>query len=340
MAKAVKLADIAEKLGVSIVTVSKAIRGKEGVGDELRAKILKAADELGYSAKVPANDSSESYLIGILTASRYLKRGSSFYWSLYERLLTHLSSNGDFGLLEVVSQADEENLSIPRIVQENRADGLIVMGMLNEEYMQMLSRLRIPFTMLDTYNVRQPYDTVISDGYYGMCAMTDYLIQMGHRKIMFVGTVGETSSITDRYFGYCRAMTEAGLVVTKDMVIPDRDVEGKINVVLPENIAELTTALVCNCDYTAYDIFQKLTAMKIKVPENISIVGFDNYILSEMSSVKITTYGVNQDGMASASAKQIRKRIKSPYSRHEIRTVSGEMLIRDSVKERYPELEF
>ena len=334
MAKTVRLADIAEKVGVSVVTVSKAIRGKDGVSEELRTQILSLAEEMGYEAKSSAENETEhdSYIIGILTSYRYLERGSSFYWSLYERLLTQLSVNGDFGFLEVISAEDEEKISVPRIVQERHADGLIVMGKLEDDYIKMLNTLHVPFTMLDSYQVRYPYDTVISDGYYGMCAMTDYLIEMGHKKIFFIGTIGETSSITDRYFGYCRAMTEAGIPVTNDMLLPDRNAEGKIEISLPEDIAERATALVCNCDFTAYAVFQKLTAMGIRVPEDISLVGFDNYILSEMSSVKITTYAVNQDGMAEVSAQQIRERIKNPDSKQRIQTIGGEIMLRESVK--------
>ena len=81
MAKAVRMADIAEKLNVSVVTVSKALSGKDGVGSELREAIIKTADEMGYSTN-KKNDSSnsDSLLIGILNAHRYLEKGSSFYW--------------------------------------------------------------------------------------------------------------------------------------------------------------------------------------------------------------------------------------------------------------------
>ena len=72
--------------------------------------------------------------------------------------------------------------------------------------------------------------------------------------------------------------------------------------------------------------------MGIRVPEDISLVGFDNYILSEMSSVKITTYAVNQDGMAEVSAQQIRERIKNPDSKQRIQTIGGEIMLRESVK--------
>lgn len=332
MAKAVRMADIAEKLGVSVVTVSKALGGREGVGSELRSSIIKLANEMGYMGKITNAAHSKSHIIGILNSYRYLEKGSSFYWSLYERLLTHLSETGDFGILEVVSEADAQNLSIPRIIQEKRVDGIIAMGPFPDDYVNMLSSLNVPMVILDSYHAQFNYDSVISDGYYGMYAMTDYLIRMGHKKIMYVGTVGETSSITDRYYGYCRAMRDAGIIVTEDMTIPDRDELGKILVTLPDNITERATALVCNCDFTAYEAFNKLMARGIRVPDDISLVGFDNYILSEMSAVKITTYEVDQNKMASASVSQIRNRIQNPMHPTGLRIISGKILLRESVK--------
>lgn len=332
MAKAVRMADIAEKLGVSIVTVSKALAGKDGVGDELRTSILKLADEMGYCGKSGSAPAEKSYQIGILNSYFYLEKGSSFYWSLYERLLKYLSAAGDIGILEVVSEEDTQKLNCPRLVQEKRVDGIIVMGPFPEEYYRMLGSLGVPMVILDSYNAQLGFDSVISDGYYGMYTMTDYLISMGHRKIMYVGTVGETSSITDRFYGYCRAMREAGIIVTDDMVIPDRNDIGKISVEIPGDICGRATALACNCDFTAYEVFNKISAMGIKVPEDISIVGFDNYILSEMAAVKITTYDVDKDGMAEASVKQLRSRIKNSDSDRDVRIIGGRIVRRDSVK--------
>lgn len=329
MAKNVRMADIAERLGVSIVTVSKALRGKDGVSEELRAEVIRTAEALGYVMK---GAEPTGFSIGILTSSRYLARGTSFYWSLYERLLTHLTAGKDFGMLEVISTEDEAGVVIPRVVLENRVQGIIVMGRLSTEYLKMIAGLGVPFTLLDTYEVGMPYDTVISAGYMGMCDMTSYLLNRGHRKLKFVGTVGATSSITDRYFGFCRALTDVGITVTPDMVISDRDPNGMSHIELPGDLRSTTTGLVCNCDFTAYAVFTKLSAMGIRVPEDISIVGFDNYILSEMSTVGITTYAIDQDKMAAASAAQIRRRILHPENPPESITVNGEILERESVR--------
>ena len=104
MAKSVRMADIAEKLGVSVVTVSKAINGKEGVGSALRIEILKTAEEMGYSINSSRSGNNSSIVVGIINSYLYLEKGSSFYWSLYEKLLRQLTDSDNLCILEVVSQ--------------------------------------------------------------------------------------------------------------------------------------------------------------------------------------------------------------------------------------------
>lgn len=330
MTKRIRMADIAERLGVSIVTVSKALRGKEGVSSELRQEVLRIADELGYTRKENELEPPACLTVGILTSARYLSKGSSFYWSLYERLLTHLTAARDFGILEVVTPAEEDGCSVPRLVLENRVQGLIVMGRLSAGYLRMLTTLGVPFTLLDTYEIGMPFDTVLSDSYNGMCEMTHRLLSLGHTRLKFVGTIGATSSITDRYYGFCRAMTDAGLSVTPDMVIPDRDETGASCMELPADLLRTTTGLVCNCDYSACILLNKLHTMGIRVPQDLSVVSFDNYMMSEMYAIGITTYAVDLDGMAEASCKQIRRRIRFPDAKRQIVTVSGEVILRES----------
>ena len=201
MPKTVRMADIAEKLGVSVVTVSKALNGKEGVGSALRSKIIDTAEQMGYTVS-RLDEKTDSLVIGIINSYLYLQRGSSFYWSLYERLLGHLSETNNMGVLEVISQKDQDQLNPPKIVQNKKVDGLIIMGPFAEDYINMLRSIDMPMVMLDAYSAKYSLDTVISDGYYGMYLMTDHLLTKGHRNIAFIGTVGETSSITDRFYGY------------------------------------------------------------------------------------------------------------------------------------------
>ena len=310
MAKAVRMSDIAERLHVSIVTVSKALAGKDGVSEELRQEILQLAEEMGYqSKKFKPAATGKTYTLGIVTSYRYIEKGQSFYWNLYERILFYLAQTGHIGILEVVTDSAEQERQIPRLVQEERVDGVIVMGNFSKSYREMLAETGIPLVVLDAFDARYHRDSVISDGYYGMYTMVDYLLQMGHRNIMFVGSVNATSSITDRYYGYCRAMREAGVSVTEDYVLPDRDAEGKVTISL-EHLKKMPSAFACNCDITAYTLLNALKEQGVRVPEDVSVVGFDDYILAGLAVPPLTTYAVDVDHMAKVSAQQLIRRIQ------------------------------
>ncbi len=185
--------------------------------------------------------------------------------------------------------------------------------------------------MLDAFDARYHRDSVISDGYYGMYTMVDYLLQMGHRDIVFVGSVNATSSITDRYYGYCRAMREASVTVTEDRILPDRDAEGKVTVSL-ERLSKLPTAFACNCDVTAYVLLNALKENGIRVPEDVSVVGFDDYILADLAVPSLTTYAIDVDHMAKVSAQQLIRRIQKPEAEVRRIVVSGKLVIRESVQ--------
>ena len=117
MVKAVKLADIAERLGVSIVTVSKALSGQKGVSEELREKIKTLADEMGYTPiHSPQGSKTKSYTIGVITFEHYFAKFASFYWKMYQELATRAVRKNCFTMLEVISDYDEENLTEPKLI--------------------------------------------------------------------------------------------------------------------------------------------------------------------------------------------------------------------------------
>lgn len=333
MEKRVRMVDIAEKMGVSTFTVSKALSGKEGVSEEMREEVRRVAEEMGYQVKNRAKSESVSkgMKFGILTRSKYIEQGQSFYWSLYERMLYHLNAGGHIGILEFISEEIETKLLLPKFIQTEIINGLILMGKFSKNYRNMLTEAKIPFVCLDMFDAECRQDTVISDGYYGMYFVTRYLLQMGHRDIVFLGRVGATYSITDRYFGFCKAMQEAGLQVTPEMVLPDRDENDMLQISI-EQLHHMPTAFACNCDNSAYYLMQKLQAKGYRIPDDISIVGFDNYILSEMTTPKMTTYEVNLDKMALASIQQLQQRLAEPERPWEQLIISGHFIQRDSVK--------
>ena len=323
MAKAVKLADIAERVGVSTVTVSKALSGQKGVSEEVREKIHSIAEELGYQQPSAARKSQnqKSYNIGILISERFLDKYESFYWQMYQSVATRAT-------------AEEENGRLPKLVQERKVDGIIVIGKMMDDYLQHLNtEAGIPVIYLDYYNGREASDSVISNSYYGTYELTYYLYRMGHRKIAYVGTLLATESITDRYFGYQKALLELGLEQKKEWVLDDRHIEtGKIDTVnmlqLPK---DMPTAFVCNCDLTASLLIKKLKENGYRVPEDISVVGFDNYLYPGLSDIRITTYEVDMGEMARRAIHNMIKKITSDNFKGGVTVVEGRLVLKDSV---------
>ena len=328
MGSKVRMSDIAEKLGVSTVTVSKALSGKDGVGEELRGRVFRAAAEMGYLPKNGAKHGLEGKTVGILISSQFLSQAQSFYWSMYERVLLCFRERDAFGLLESVELDDMRSLQMPRIMESGRIQALLVIGQLDTDYLKKVLSSGIPTVQLDACRLSAELDTVISDGYYGTYRMTNYLLDRGHTRIAYLGRVGATSSITDRYFGYCRALRERNISLREDWVISDRDDCGENQIELPD---ELPTAFVCNCDAAAYHLIRLLHNMGLRVPQDISLVGFDDFLFSNLAEPRITTYAVDMEGMARASVAQLIERMAHPEKRPDFRVISGCLVEKESV---------
>ncbi|NTV78417.1 MAG: LacI family transcriptional regulator [Clostridiales bacterium] len=338
MAKAVKLADIASALNVSTVTVSKALSGQKGVSQEMREKIIQVADELGYkqpSASVKPEKNQNSYYIGILIPEKYMSKYDSFYWQMYQELATKAVKKECFTMLEVLSEEDTEKLELPKLVKEQKVDGMIVIGRPGGNYIEVLRSIdKLPLLYLDFFDEVGNCDAVITNSFYGTYMLTNYLFQMGHKRIGYVGTLLSTGSITDRYFGYAKSLLEHGVEVRKDWIIEDRDVvEGLVGkgfeIVLPK---EMPTAFVCNCDLTASEVIKRLKEKNLRVPEDISVVGFDNFLFPGLCDVPITTYEVDTREMARKSLQILIKKIRKEYTKSGVNVVEGQLIYRNSVK--------
>lgn len=340
MEKKITLEDIAAKMDTSIVTVSNALAGRRGVSDQLREEILKTAQEMGYQKRSKKEkrstsremDSSQGKKIGVLVSERYLERYISFYWDLYQRVVIQASAEGCFVSLEVLTEEREEQMGNPFLLEENQIDALIILGTLKSPYLAMLyQNITFPMLFLDFDDQKIPCDAVVSNGFFGMYKMTNYLIRNGHREIGFLGEYHATKSIMDRYQGYCKALIEHHIPLKPEWVIPDRDPDTGmcIKVELPDR---MPTAFACNCDFAAENLAKELVEKGYRIPEDISIVGFDDFLLKGMMVGHLTTFGVDMDAMARESLKLILKRLKEERTEKVVRIIDGKQVIRDSVK--------
>lgn len=333
MRRNVTMKDIAEKLDVSSVTVSKALNDKEGVSDELKQKIKDLADEMGYRINTLAKSMKEgcSYNIGVIIAERFTGGFQSFYLNFYQKVSQLLEAYEYYGVLQILTEQDEESLNLPRIYHENRVDGFIVLGQISKEYVETLQNIETPIIFLDFYDEHLDMDSVITDNFYGAYEITNYLMNSGHKDIAFVGNIYATSSIQDRFLGYYKSLLEHKIQLKQDYIINDRDEQGKfIELEFPK---DMPTAFVCNCDQVAYNLINKLKELGYNVPEDFSVVGFDNDIFATISSPQITTVEVDVEEMASTAVEYILEKIKIDNREYGRVSIKGKIVYRESVKE-------
>jgi len=327
----VKMSDIAEKLGVSTVTISKALSNKEGVSDELKHKIRATAQELGYkiSSVSQAMRTGRQNNIGIIISERYLEE-YSYYWSLYQNVLIELSKKGYFGILEIITGNDEKDLEIPKIISENKIDALIIIGQLRKRYLNLITKeIEEKLMFLDFYDLYLPVSTVTADNFNGGYSLTKYLIDQGHSDIVFVGDIHSTTSIMDRAMGYYKCMLDFNKPIRTNWFISDRNEEGFIiDPVLP---TQMPTALFCNSDITARRVYEVLKSKNLKVPQDISLVGYDNYPSEVNFELQITTMEVGKDRLAQSAVKIIDNIVNNSHVSERI-NLTCKLIEKQSVK--------
>lgn len=339
MAKDVTLADIAARVGVSSVAVYKALTDKPGVSAKLREEIKRLAEEMGYVSGGAERGETvrKTGNIGVIVPEQYYGYSSSFYGQLYEKVVKALYKNEYFGILELLTSENEKNIREPKVMRDEKVDGLIIIGQMEESYIDfMRNQTRLPVFFLDTYVPSAAIDTVISDGYYGTYLMTSYLIGLGFRKIGFVGNVDATGSIADRFWGYRKALRENKIVFKESWEIPDRDGRGNLLETITES-ANGMEAFVCNCDLAAHTLIQNLEGRGYRIPEDVSVVGVDDFLPAGMDNTRITSYKVDMTGMAELCVKSLIKKMQGKKYVEGVQIVTGKIIYKRTVAEKNEE---
>lgn len=324
------MSDIAKEMGLSTVSVSKALSGKEGVSQEVREQIKKKAEEMGYRYNSIAQNMKEgvSNNIGVLVPERFFA-DNSFYSDLYQKVVQESSKQNYSCILEILSREDEKQGKLPNMVTFNKVDGLIILGQLKSEYIEKLLDVGMPYIFMDFYDEHNTVDSVVSDSVHGSYLLTNYLIKMGHTKIGFVGDIHATSSILDRYVGYYKAMVQNRLDMKEEWLLCDRNEDG--DYIRMCTSKEMPTAFVCNCDEAAYHLLTELKEYGYRVPEDISVVGFDDFIFARLCDPMLTTFKIDLELMSEVAVSAIVKKVHDNTYRIGRKVIGGEIVFRDSV---------
>lgn len=330
LAKNVTMRDIAAKLGISVVSVSKAFSGQRGVSPELRRKILKTAETMGYKYGTEAKKKKAlSGNIGIIVAERYMSE-NSFYFKFMRGISTALQQRKHYAFFHTLTSVNEEKAVLPDIFFHQRVDGIIILGQIADKYIRAVLDTGIPVVFLDFYNQLTAESCVVGDSFYAAYELTNYLIDNGHREIAFVGNIHATSSIQDRYLGYAKSLIEHNIRLSDYYLISDRkaDTGEFIPLELP---VVMPTAFVCNCDEAAGRLMALLSERGYRVPEDISVTGFDNSVYSSITVPNITTFEVNTEKMSAIAVDALLSKINTPSENIGMIQVKGRIVFKDSV---------
>lgn len=306
--KKVSMQDIADRLDISKNAVSLALQNKKGVSEEMRSRILQTAKEMGYL--LSGDKAQGSGNIVVLVPERIMSYEDNDHFQFYHDMIWGLEKSiRKQGMSAVIAPIDREmeaGLELPSHCTDIAYHGIIIFGIVDKDYAEMVWKLDSPLVMLDCYHRELPCTVVASANIEGASEAVSYLIGAGHRRIGFIGPANLTTSHEERWFGYWRTMRQHGLEIDEKAILTSSTgfdyTEREIGVFL-DGLERWPDAFFCGNDRIAYLLSGQLIKRKIRIPEDISIMGFDGLKYADESGLNMTTMQVDKEKMCDAAAK-------------------------------------
>lgn len=326
---AIRVKDIAEKVGVSPTTVSLVLNNKPGAGEELRGKILKTAQELGYAA--PRGTRSGSLcLLHIARNGHTVNRDHDVFIADYIEGLSQgakLSGNS----LEILMFEPSPIEQVLEAAQGNQADGFIILGTeLSREDIESFQLVRKPLVFIDTYHDFLNFDFVDMNNEDSIFLLLSHLSAMGHRRIGLVKGSVETRNFRLREEGFFAGLRKLDLELDRSWIyLVDQTYHGAyedMSVILSRG-PKLPSALLCANDIIASGCLKAFSDAGIKVPEELSVVGFDDLPLSAIVDPPLTTIQVSKAQIGRMAVQLLVSRIRGDADMPAVKVLIGGRLV-------------
>jgi LacI family transcriptional regulator len=334
MSKSPTLRDIAKHADVALSTVSQVLNNKPSVSAEMRERVLQVAHELGYRQKVTSGFPIKSQLstVGLLTKrfdgdALVVNPFYSYIIAGVERECQRHNMNLMYANIEV----DERNrtLNWPSMLLNELVDGVIVVGAFLEETIADISRrTERNIVLVDAYSDDEVmFDSVLIDNFGGATSAMSHLIEQGHRHIGLIGSNPDSyPSILERRRGYLAALAQHGIADQYiEEGILDRPDAFEATVRLLRRAPHITAIFACN-DNVAIGAMNAVRYLGLSVPDDVSIVGFDDIDLAQETMPALTTVHVDKLLMGTMALRLLRDRSEDP-DRSAVKTVVTTQLI-------------
>jgi LacI family transcriptional regulator len=334
MAK-VTMQNIADQLGLSRFAVSRALNGGEGVSEDTRRRVIEVAEQLGYIQPGAFRNKDSFRTRNILFMVGEEKFTEQAFWphviagvelATRQRLLNLM--------IAVISQEHDEQGIIPAALLQNYVDGALAVGEFQPAFLEAISKQRQPTVLVDMDGFDSKFDAVTTADSEGAYMAVRHLADLKHQKIGFVGDLSFASSFRRRYQGFLLAKQQLGLYDGQELALTNyaeshywdlAEVKSKL-----AKAEHLPTGFVCANDKAALVLITALLELGFKVPDDVSVIGFDNINLAATCSPALTTIHVYKERLGEKAMELLEWRLNNPSAPREMVNISTELIIRGS----------
>jgi DNA-binding LacI/PurR family transcriptional regulator len=332
----VTIKDIAKETGVSHTTVSRALRGSPLISDETTRRIQDTALALGYlpSSAAQSLKTNRSQALGVIVANI-----DDPYFSEILQGIEEVAQGKNYSLFIAASQRDpEREKTIVQAMRQHRVDGVIICSTtFSAERSQQFFKYGVPIVMVNNQAAEDYRYSIYHDDVDGSRQITKHLLGLGHQKIAYLGNSSSGRTIEDRCSGFRFELEAAGLTTPDHYIFqtPGSEPEKAKRAVdhflrLPDR----PTGIVCFNDMLAIGAMKVLQQRGIRVPEEMSITGFDNIVFSEYTNPPLTTFDQPKRFIGQKAAELVLSLLDSTSNTHvpqqKIQILQGSLLVRQS----------
>lgn len=330
--------EIAEKLGLSQTAVSMALRGKAGVSTKTRQRVIREAEKSGYDFERIRKEGNQDGTIYII---QYIVNNAIMgYTPIFTELTEGVRNAAAQNSLRIrLMQIREKSDDLDRALEDLRVTdciGIILLGTeISKEICRKFMSIHVPVVLLDTYFPDLDCDSVLINNEAGAFMAAEHLIRHTGKRPGYIASSYRIPNFAERESGYRRALVENGLSVsglTRHQVSPSFEGAEADMIDIIEEGTDLAGAYFCENDIIAIGAIKALRKKNIRVPEDVSIIGFDNIPESAIIDPGLTTMDVPRHFMAECAARQLLFRIGN-HASHPVKiAVAPELVRRESVR--------
>jgi DNA-binding LacI/PurR family transcriptional regulator len=328
--KPASIKDIARAANVSHSTVSRALRDSPLVSRETTEKIKTIAHQAGYRVSAVARSlaTSKTRTIGVVVTSVL----DPFVAEVVTGIENLAISRGYSVFLASCNAEPVREAQVVQSFEERRVDGIIVMdSRVGSLYAAHLSNLKIPIVLINKFRLGEFTYSVAIDNIVASRDATAHLIQLGHTRIAYIGDRDGVQLDTDRFGGYRQALDHAGIPFQPYLVAhgDGKPLGGEEAMEQLLALPERPTGVFCFNDMSALGAMRALRAHKIRVPQDFSLVGFDDLFFASYTDPPLTTVRQPKEYMGRLAAEIVLTLLSGSSCEYNVK-VQGELIVRES----------